>query len=251
MKEDITDVLNSWFDSKMDNVHTHLPGRILEYSGHKERKAKVQPLIKLRNSKNKIIEINPIENVPVIFPGSKNFKFLFPLNKGDDVLLLFSEANIGSFLNAINIQEADSPDRFGLQDCIAIPGLWSFPSVPTPPENDNDFWLIFNEGKINITKNNDIIIDTNKNINLKNIIANLKIEDTGLFEIKNQITSLKDKIDELWTAIDDIYTTSISWTSINAVPGSPVTPNPTTLALYTAGKIQAGINKGNVGNLLK
>ena len=182
MRKDFVDIMNDWFDSRMDDIHTIIPGTIEKYEGHKERKATVKPLVKLRTNKELIIGIDPIENVPVIFPSTKTFNLLYPLKKGDGVLLLFSEVRIGNYLNSTIEQEADDSSRFSLTDCIAIPGLWSFKNVPTPPpENDTDFFLKFQESKIQILDStNEIKIeDKNKNkVTLDGSIG-ITIEDTN------------------------------------------------------------------------
>jgi len=153
------DTLNIWLKSKFDDVHTIIPGEIISYEGASTRKAKVKPLVKIKTSKNKIVSILPIDNVPVIFPGTKKASILFPLEKGDGVLLLFSEAAIGNFLASIGEQDADDNSRFQLTDCIAIPGLWSFPSAPITTANNNDFYIMYENAKIQIAKNtNDINI---------------------------------------------------------------------------------------------
>lgn len=164
--DDIVTVFDTWLSAQLDNVHTCLPGEIVQYLGHSERKAKVQPLVKLKSTRGKILKIQPIENVPVIFPGSKKFRQTWPLEKGDGVLLMFSEASIGNFLQGAGEQEADSSVRFSLTDCIAIPGLWSFKNVPTAPENDTDYFLEFENAKIQITANTNFvkIEDGNSNI---------------------------------------------------------------------------------------
>jgi len=161
-KLDLSEVLNLFFSNKMDGVHTILPGQFVSYDGHDTRKAEVKPMIKLRNVHNQIIEIDPIKNVPVIFPSTKNFNFLFPLNKNDGCLLLFAESSIGNFLlnDTNNAKDADDLNKFDLSDCICIPGLWSFKNLPDAPDNDDDFWLIFQDSKINIVKDtNEIYIE--------------------------------------------------------------------------------------------
>jgi len=150
VKEDFNEVMDELLNSFMEDVHTIIPGKIEEYEGHEKRKAKVKPLVKLKNSRGKIIEIESIEDVPVIFPGTKDFSMLFPLKEGDGVLLLFSEVNLGNFLDSDDIQEADDNQRFSLTDCIAIPGFWSFKNVPDAPENDDDFFLTFQDASIQI-----------------------------------------------------------------------------------------------------
>jgi len=162
------DVLNEWLSSKLDKIHTVLPGRIEHYYGHTQRKAKVQPLVKLRNIKNKIIEINPIDDVPILFPGSSNTNILFPINKNDGCLLLFAESAIGNWLSNGGVVEADDLSRFDLTDCIAIPGLWSFANAPILPfANDNDFFIFYENAKIQIEKTTNTV---NINDNLEVLI---------------------------------------------------------------------------------
>jgi len=165
MKENIVDIMDMWLDGRLDDLHTIIPGEIVEYSGHKERNAKVQPLIKIRTSLNKVVQIDPIENVPVMFPSSSAFNMLYPLKKGDGVLLVFSESSIGNFLSQGGIQEADDANRFDLTDCIAIPGLYSFKKVPDIKADDAGFILQFQDTKIIIEDktNNFIIEDKNGN----------------------------------------------------------------------------------------
>lgn len=157
------EVMNLVFANKTDDIHTVLPGQIVSYEGHSTRKAEVKPMVKLRTVHNDIIEISPIKNVPVVFPSTKNFNMLFPLNKGDGCLLVFAESAIGNFLlnDTDNALEADDFNRFDLSDCIAIPGLWSFKNLPDAPDNNTDFWLQFQDASINIKDTtNEIVLET-------------------------------------------------------------------------------------------
>lgn len=174
-KENIDEVMSLWLANKLDNVHTVLPGQIVNYEGHTTRKAEVKVMLKLRNVHNKIVEISPIKNVPVIFPCTKNFNILFPLKKNDGCLLLFSESAIGDFLlNANNTAiEAEDLNRFDLSDCICIPGLYSFTNNPDVSSlNSTDFWIQFQNATINI-------IDSTNEIILKTTTGKIKIESSG------------------------------------------------------------------------
>ena len=130
MKETMTDVLQLFLDSRLENVHTLLPGKIESYE-EPLRKASVQPLIKLKTRGNEDVEMPILDNVPVIFPSSTGGQILFPLDKGDFCLIMFSETGIGNYLNSVGaIQvEADDVARFSLTDAICLPGLFPF-SVP-------------------------------------------------------------------------------------------------------------------------
>lgn len=181
MKEGLNDILNTWLDSRLFDIHTILPGQIEEYLGHAERKAKVKPLVKPRLKDNQTLSIQPISNVPVMFPSTGNFNMLYPLKKGDGCLLLFSEAAIGNYLGSNVEQDAEAGTRFQLTDCICIPGLWSFKNVPKPaPENDTDFFLKFQNALIQMKdKTNDIVI--------KNEQGSITIDTAGVITIENSV----------------------------------------------------------------
>ena len=132
MIEGVVDTFQKFFDSRMFNIHTMIPGIITKYSGHSTRKATVMPMVKAKLLNNTDLEIQPIDNVPVVFPSSNSFSLLFPLNAGDGCLIAFSESGIGNYINGSGeIKEADDLSRFSLTDAICIPGLWPFNIAPT------------------------------------------------------------------------------------------------------------------------
>lgn len=160
--KDLSRVLNEWFDNKLFEIHTHIPGKIVSYSAT-ERKAKVQPLIKIRDNNNDTFQIDPIDNVPVIFPSTAKFNLVFPLEKDDGCLLLFSEVSLGNYLNGKgNIVDADDSNRFELTDCICIPGLWGLKNTPTlTGVNNTDVFIKFNNSKIVMESGGSVKINNN------------------------------------------------------------------------------------------
>jgi hypothetical protein len=210
-EENIVEVFNLWFSNKTDGIHTILPGQIVNYEGHTTRKAEVKPMVKLRNCHNQIIEIAPIKNVPVMFPSTKAFNLLFPLKKNDGCLLLFSESSIGNFLlNATNnAMEADDLNRFDLSDCICIPGLWSFKNLPDAPENDDDFFLTFQNSKIQIVKDTNEIYIEDKSGNKISLDGSngITVEDTNGNIV--EMTSTGMKLTDLNNNVIEMASTSV------------------------------------------
>ena len=150
MKEETVDIFDGWLSSRMRIMHTCIPGRIESYTGHTTRKAKVKINIQFRTIAGTFLDVPPINDVPVIFPGSGKFQLLFPLNKGDGVLIMFSEEGIGKFLKGAQDVPSDNMSRFSLTDAIAIPGLWPFTGVPANPDNiievDSSGKLVLDKG---------------------------------------------------------------------------------------------------------
>tara|TARA_R110000823_G_scaffold261418_10_gene382198 strand:- start:4956 stop:5714 length:759 start_codon:yes stop_codon:yes gene_type:complete len=76
-----------------------------------------------------------IVDVPVIFPASNLSCITFPLNKGDTVLLVFSQRSLDNWLSTTEATQINPQDtrRHDLSDAVAIPGLFSFPRAPNDP----------------------------------------------------------------------------------------------------------------------
>ena len=201
--------LDLWLESRLRNVHTCLPGTIDKYYGHSTRKAKVKPMVKLRTVTGEILTIPAIDDVPVQFPGSATFQFLFPLKKNDGCLILFSEEGIGAFLKGRAEVNSDDFARFQFTDAICIPGLWSFKSVPGSPKST-------------------IEIDDSGNINLNGSTKGVaRLDDTT---INNAIT---DPVFEIWRLAFNV------WAGTTGGPPMPST---------RAGKIDSSSNTVKAGN---
>lgn len=60
-------------------------------------------------------------NVPVVFPSNSEYAVTFPLEKGDECLVLFSDLSIDNFWEKGNVQNPIEDRRHDLSDGIAIP----------------------------------------------------------------------------------------------------------------------------------
>ena len=60
-------------------------------------------------------------NVPVVFPSNSEYSVTFPLEKGDECLVLFSDLSIDNFWEKGNVQNPIEDRRHDLSDGIAIP----------------------------------------------------------------------------------------------------------------------------------
>jgi len=144
------------YNSFMQDVHTCLPGRIETYNSAKQ-KANVKPLIKKIFSDGTVQELPVIPNVPVIWPRSKDAILHFPLNKGDGVLLVFSERSLDTWLSKGGDAEPGKPRKFDLSDAIAIPGLYSFVDA-SPVQDNNSVYLQFKNAKLKLDSSNKVAL---------------------------------------------------------------------------------------------
>ena len=87
--DDMLESLELWLQSRMEDVHTMLPGTVQSYDPD-TRTAVVKPSVKLRTMHGDILDIPPIASVPVVWPGSNDFTAMSKdLSKGSGVTLLF------------------------------------------------------------------------------------------------------------------------------------------------------------------
>jgi len=116
--------------SWIGEVHTALPGKIVEYYPETQ-KADVKPLIKRRivheDGSELLEEIPIIPDVPVQFMRGGGFFLTLPLVPGDLVCLHFMERSIDNYLSGEG--EDTDPDEFrthDLSDAVAVPGFYPF-----------------------------------------------------------------------------------------------------------------------------
>lgn len=200
------DVMDTWLQSRLEEMHTTLPGKIQDYDP-KTRLATVVPMVRLCSLHGDIIEIKPIATVPVVWPGCQRFGLIpAALAPGDGVLLHFAESAIGNWLNGQGVQDAEDQTRFSLHDCIAVPGLFQTGAVPPLDLGGADFGLAGERGEIIGGKG-------------------------GKLDLRTQNTHLRAELEKLWDAVDTLAGHLQNLTTTNAAVGTPCAQNPVTKAL--------------------
>jgi len=127
MRQRFSDVVKKIIESYMLKIHTCIPGKIESYNPT-IKQASVKPLIKLKVN-NEVLGYPVIDNVPVIFQGTKDAVITFPIAAGDGCLILFSEQDMENFLSSTgNEVEPGDNRRYSVNDAICIPGLFPFAS---------------------------------------------------------------------------------------------------------------------------
>jgi len=144
-----------------------------------------------------------IQNVPVMFPRSGGASLTFPVNKGDGVLILFSERSLERWLSSTGGEvEQGVNRRFDLSDAIAIAGLNSI-ATKTMGTAD-DVVLVYKDAKIVIQKDGTIILQNEKSkieinnsgdIELSNAEGKIKVDTVGNVELSNDKCTIKLKSD--------------------------------------------------------
>jgi hypothetical protein len=120
------------FDLLTSNMHTCLPGIITEFNGD-ERTCSVQPAYERLYTGDEKTMLLPIqEDVPVQYPGSKEFYLEYELKPGDEVLCLVAERALEQWLELGGTVDPQSFRRFSLSDIVVVGGLKSKNNVQGP-----------------------------------------------------------------------------------------------------------------------
>ena len=200
MEADIVDILDTFVRSRLEAVHTSMPGIVQSYDPD-TRMATVVPAINFRSMHGEVIEIKPIPQVPVIWPGSSRFSVISAsLQAGDGVWLEFSESSMGNWIDGNGPEDAEDETRFSLHDCVAIPGLWQKRTVPTSQDiGSADFGLVGSEGEV---------------------IGGA----AGKLDLRNNSTDMRTEIEKLWKAVKDLSDVLKVWAPNTTTPGNPTVP---------------------------
>lgn len=106
------------------NMRCCIPCIVQSYNAGKGT-IECQPAIRERvinqNEEIEYMNLPLLTNVPVAFPSNSSYAVTFPLNKGDECLVLFSDLSIDNFWEKGNVQNPIEERRHDLSDGIAIP----------------------------------------------------------------------------------------------------------------------------------
>jgi len=162
------EIYSKIIDSIKSNIRVAIPGIIQSFDSQ-EQTVVVQPSIR-----EKIIDIDLNESwvqlpllldVPIILPRAGGYCITFPINSGDECLVVFADMCIDAWFSNGNIQNQIEKRRHDLSDAFAILGTWSQPR--TVANYATDALQIRNEDKTSYIemKNNNINLVGNILIN--------------------------------------------------------------------------------------
>lgn len=122
----LTEALDQFVARRLLDVNTSMPGCIVAYDADTQT-ADVQPAVKQAytdaDGVRQVVPLPIIPDVPVCFPGSGRFKITFPLDKGDHVLIIFSQASIDRWQSEGKLLDPGDDSTHGLSDAIIVPGI--------------------------------------------------------------------------------------------------------------------------------
>lgn len=143
-------------ETKQKELHTAMPG-IIEKFDPVQQLATVQPAIKriFKTSDSEEQFLTPVAlplliNVPVVFPSGGGYHLTFPVQKGDECLLVFCERAIDVWHERGQVQEPNARRFHSLSDATCFVGLSSIPNK-IPNFDATNAQLRNNDGSVSIS----------------------------------------------------------------------------------------------------
>ena len=106
----------------LKDVYTSMPGIVRAYDPE-TRRATIQGALSIATTDGRVIDREPIHDVPVIFPAGGGFALTFPLVPGDPVLLVYAQRGLAGFKKTHELSTPDLDGFFSEKDAVAIPGF--------------------------------------------------------------------------------------------------------------------------------
>jgi hypothetical protein len=133
------EVITAAIDARIANVHTAMPGRVVEYDASTQT-ASVQPLVMasyVDERGDRIPERLPvIHDVPICFPSTGSYAITWPISAGDVVLIVVASCSLDQWLARGGELDPEDDRRHHLADAVAIPGLRSRNAALSTPASD-------------------------------------------------------------------------------------------------------------------
>lgn len=126
-------------DSALNNVHTCCPGVIDSFNPATMTVEVVPALRKLYFADGEAgvwMDLPMVVDVPVVVLSGGDFAITFPIQQGDECLLLFSERAIDNWHETGNVSELAHARTHSLSDAFALVGVRSKPNVVTNYNTD-------------------------------------------------------------------------------------------------------------------
>jgi hypothetical protein len=181
------------------------------------------------------------KNIEVLFPASYEFGIKWPMKTGDGVILLGLKDAVAETSGIVEPTNAPGEFLHYCQNTMkAIPlQAVSSPKVSLDVSSGGDLEIknTNTSGKITIKTTGSGDIET--------------VAGTGKLQLKNGSKSLFTILNNIATHTKSIATNLQSATTIPAVPGTPLTFNPATIALFTTDAGNLATDASDLALLLK
>lgn len=123
----LEELLTLVLDHRQRGLHTSMPGRVESYDAASQT-CEVLPQLKIQRPDGEggytACDLPVLPSVPVCFPRGGGFFVSFPIQKGDFVMVVFSERAIGNWRQKGEASNPGDLRMHSLAGAVAIPGVY-------------------------------------------------------------------------------------------------------------------------------
>lgn len=112
-------LLTDFFDMMSRDINTCIPGVVERKNS--DNTVEVKPAIKKVYSDGRVVELPLLLDVPVLYPFSSKFSLSWPLEKGDPVIVIFSQRSIERWKSRGGVQLPGDRRHHDLSDGFCLP----------------------------------------------------------------------------------------------------------------------------------
>lgn len=124
---ELDELLTLALDQRQRELHTAMPGRVESYDAATQT-CDVLPQLKLQRPDGdggfRACDLPVLPSIPVCFPRGGGFFLSFPLQKGDFVLVVFSERSLSNWRQKGEASSPGDTRMHSLAGAVAIPGVY-------------------------------------------------------------------------------------------------------------------------------
>lgn len=244
----LNDLLIKAMTTWQSGMWTALPATVVSYDANAQT-IEAQPTIQLlryfrtdppdgsvkgydKATRSAPVDLPVLVDVPVVFPGAGGYTMTFPVQKGDEVLIVFSSRCIdGWWANGTDANAKAQPQTdlrmHDLSDGIAILGLRNQKRMLSPAPAASSIQLRSDDGQAIIELAANHVVNVN--------CANVNVTASGTATIKaaaiklqNAGSALKKLVNETFLQLFDQHVHQVS--SVGAPTGVPKVPSNATNA---------------------
>lgn len=166
MLTNLSDAIQSHIENYKTQMFSSLPATVTAYNSE-EQTISAKPVMNEAYKEGDISEFPEIDYIPLIFTGSGGGSLTFPVNVGDEVLLMFSSRSFDNWWDSGETQELSSTQRYNdLNDAIALIGLTS--KGKSVKANEEDVELKYEDNALRLKKDGSVEVDTASTISITN-----------------------------------------------------------------------------------
>ncbi len=208
--EDKTAIQRKVMESFGRNLWCCLPG-LIEKVDFQKMTCEVQPSIRMvqfdTKGGRKFVDLPLLVDVPLVYPQGGFGLLTFPVKKGDECLVVFSDRCIDAWWQNGGVQGQIEFRQHDLSDGFAIVGVRSQPRVLTPPPDPENVQLRSEDGKTHVSMKPDgtvAMINEKGTINLRpsgTFVIDSDAEDESVIRAKKIHYYIDDSESDPFNAI--------------------------------------------------